>query len=191
MILNPNCSEAVFRFYTLDPKKIQYILQSIADEVSAETDFGPHKNQKIPLFEKAEDYERPYNKISKKEWDRYFEVLKKIDERLDKGEIDKSSWEKLRAEEWDKLQAKRYPKGSLLYACAGLGDNEAVITIEKDKGAFVLNIGNNDIAENKTGWIEKIKALGIKAEEAELCEELKEKYARDCTCGIVYGLQEE
>jgi len=74
-----------------------------------------------------------------------------------------------------------------------LGDNEAVITIEEDKGAFVLNIGNNDIVEDKTGWVEKIKKMGIKVVEAEggtkESEELKEEYARDCTCGITFGFQ--
>jgi len=130
--LNPNCSEAVFRFYTLEPKEIQYILQAIADEV--------YENNKcwdkaeIPLFKTAEEYE----------------------------------------------------KQTLIYSCAGLGENESRVTIEKEKNAFVLNIGNNDISNNTTGWIEKIKKTGIKVQEAEYCEELKEKYARDCTCGITY-----
>jgi hypothetical protein len=37
--LNPNCSEAVFRFYTLEPEKIQQILQALADEIDASTEF--------------------------------------------------------------------------------------------------------------------------------------------------------
>lgn len=84
------------------------------------------------------------------------------------------------------LNKKQYTNGSLLYCCAGLGDNETVVTIEKAKGSFRLNIGNNDISPNTTGWIEKIKAIGIKVEEAETTPELQ-KYARDCSCGIVYG----
>lgn len=63
------------------------------------------------------------------------------------------------------LNKKQYTNGSLLYCCAGLGDNEALVTIEKEKGVFRLNIGNNDISQNTTGWVEKIKAMGIKVEE--------------------------
>lgn len=52
-----NCSEAVFRFYTLDPKKMQLILQALADEISATTDFDAHKGQSVPLVERPEEYE--------------------------------------------------------------------------------------------------------------------------------------
>ncbi len=90
-------------------------------------------------------------------------------------------WEQKRAE----AQNKSYPKGSLLYACAGLGDNEAIIKVNEIEKYFTLNIGNNDIEPNKTGWIEKIEKLGIRADEAETDESLQ-KIARDCTCGIVF-----
>ncbi|MEO0126321.1 MAG: hypothetical protein ABIL44_01055 [candidate division WOR-3 bacterium] len=103
--LQPNCSEAVFRFYTLDPKQIHFILQAIADEVSHNCKIWG--KQVIPEFKTAEEYETKYNS---------------------------------------------HP---LLYAIAGLGDNECLIVIEKDKRAFRLNIGNNEISDNKTGWIEK------------------------------------
>lgn len=39
--LNPNFSEAVFRFYTLELEKIQQILQALADEIDASTEFKP------------------------------------------------------------------------------------------------------------------------------------------------------
>jgi len=48
---------------------------------------------------------------------------------------------------------------------------------------FTLNIGNNDITPNRTGWIEKIRKLGIRVDEAETDESLQ-AIARDCTCGI-------
>lgn len=127
-----SCSEAVFRFYTLKPKKVQKILQAIQDEVR-----GAYPGDKdwvgddVPLYEKAEMYE----------------------------------------------------EGTLINACAGLGDNNAVIKVEKDKGAFTLNIGNNDLGANGGAWIDVVKALGIKVQEAESCKELQE-IARDCCCGI-------
>jgi hypothetical protein len=37
---NPNCSEAVFRFYTDDPKVAQEILQAFADEVRSHGGYG-------------------------------------------------------------------------------------------------------------------------------------------------------
>ena len=157
--LNPNCSEAVFRFYTLEPKKIQTILQAIANEISAtEGDNIPAwKNQKVPLFKTAEEYDSKWNKKGKASY-----------------------------------SGGTYGK-TLLKACAGLGDNEAVVTIEKDKGAFVLNIGNNSISEDKTGWVEKIQDIGIKVIEAEggnkESDELREKYARDCCCGVTFGFE--
>jgi hypothetical protein len=82
-------------------------------------------------------------------------------------------------------QKKSYPEDSILYACAGLGDNEAIIKVNEEEKYFTLNIGNNDIEPNETKWIEKIKKLGIKVDEAETDESLQ-KLARDCTCGIVY-----
>jgi len=142
-----NCSESVFRFITIEPKQIQFILQAIADEITANTDYKPHKKQKVPLLKTAEEYDTQYK-------------------------------------EKEKTLKKMYPK-SLLSACAGLGDNEAIIKIEKEKGSFRLNIGNNDISPNKTDWIAKVTSLGIKVQEAEFSEELK-KVSRDCTCGQTY-----
>ena len=149
---NPNCSEAVFRFYTLEPEKIQAILQALADEIYRNDPYYGH--QKIPLFERAEDYQT---------------VVKWREEQVGDTTI----------------RVPRY-ENVLLRACAGMGDPECVITIERDKGAFVLNIGNNDISENTTGWVEKVMAMGIRVEEAERSPSLARKYARDCTCGITF-----
>lgn len=167
MDLNPNCSEAVFRFHTVDPEEMHYILQAIADEISANNDFWG--KQVIPKYKTAKEYETPYGGKPTYGWDHIL------------NEDDGKTWE----EKYEEAQKKSYPKGSILYACAGLGDNEAVIRVNEEEGYFTLNIGNNDIVENKTGWIEKIKKLGIKVDEAERDESLK-KIARDCTCGIVY-----
>lgn len=138
--VSPNCSEAVFRFYTLNPEHIQKLLQALADEVRAycrefleEADPDWIGNTQVPLREKAEDYEGG--------------------------------------------QAFRAPAGA---------DDSVIVTVERKRGAFVVNIGNNGIAENITGWKEKVRALGVAVEEAETCPELKERYARDCTCGIVF-----
>ena len=124
MILNSNCSEAVFRFYTLDPEKMHKILSWIAEEVRADGIDVPE----IPEFEDPKQYESVV------------------------------------------IPAVNY---------------DGVVTVEEDKGAFRLNIGNNSISPNTTGWIEKIIQLGIEVEEAEFSEELS-KLARDCTCGIRY-----
>lgn len=167
MDLNPNCSEAVFRFHTVDPEKMHYILQAIADEVSANNSFWG--KQVIPKYKTAKEYETPYGGKPSYVWDFLFD------------ENDKRPWR----EKYEEARKKSYPEGSILYACAGLGDNEAVIRVNEEEGYFTLNIGNNDIVENKTGWIEKIKKLGIKVDEAERDESLK-KIARDCTCGIIY-----
>lgn len=184
--LNPNCSEAVFRFGTLDPKKIQKILQIIADKISSYTDFKPHKNQRIPLFKMAEEYDTNYKRASDKEWNKHMKRDRKLAKMRDDKKITEEEFDKLYKEEDERFQKLQYPKEALLKACAGLGDNEAVVTIEKDKGAFRLNIGNNDISEGDMSWVEQIKGLNIKVEEAETCKELVE-YARDCTCGCVFG----
>ena len=119
----------------------------------------------MPKYKTAKEYETPYGgKPSYSQeslWD-------KSDER---------PW----MEKHEEAQLKSYPKGSLLYASAGLGDNEAIVRV--NNGDFTLNIGNNDITPNRTGWIEKIKKLGIKVDEAETDETLQ-RIARDCTCGI-------
>lgn len=167
MDLNPNCSEAVFRFHTVEPEKMNYILQAIADEISANNNFWG--KQAVPKYKKAKDYETPYGGKPSYSWDSLWD------------EDDGKSWEQRREE----AQKKSYPEESILYACAGLGDNEAIIKVNEEEKYFTLNIGNNDIEPNETGWIEKIKKLGIKVDEAETDEDLQ-KIARDCTCGIVY-----
>lgn len=183
-----NCSESVFRFYTLDPKEIQTILQAIADEISVNTEFEPHQNQEVPLFKTAEEYdtkykagEMSYSGSTRKEYDRQIN-------KIWKDRDDKKITQEEALEKYGKIEAKMnkeiYPK-SLLKACAGLGDNDAVVTIEKTKKAFRLNIGNNDISDNKTDWTGKVKALGIKVEEAEYSKELQ-KHSRDCTCGCTF-----
>jgi len=186
--INPNCSEAVFRFYTLDPKEIQTILQAIADEISVNTGFTPHQKQKVPLFKTAEEYDTNY-----KEGELSYsgEIHKKYDAQINKiwkDRDDKVITQEEALEKSGKIEAKMckeiYPN-SLLKACAGLGDNDAVVTIEKDKEAFRLNIGNNDISDNKTDWTDKVKALGIKVEEAEYSKDLQ-KHSRDCTCGCTW-----
>jgi hypothetical protein len=159
-----NCSESVFRFMTLDPRQIQFILQAIADEINANTDFKPHQNQKIPLYKTAEEYDTKYKK---NEMSYSGSVREKYDKQIK-----------------EKISKEVYPK-TLLKACAGLGDNEAIITIEKKKKAFRLNIGNNDISANKTDWIDKVMNLGIKVQEAEFSKELQE-FARDCTCNEIF-----
>ena len=165
--LSPNCSEAVLRFKTLDPKEIHDILQAIADEISANNDLWG--KQKVPLFKTAEEYDTNYGGKPS-----YAEMYS----------VEKTGTKEVMSEE--EASKKAYPKGALLKACAGLGDNEAVITLEKDKGSFRLNIGNNDIADNKTRWVEKIKKMKIKVEEAETTRDLQQ-FARDCTCGQSWG----
>ena len=57
IIFNPNCSEAVFRFHTVDPEKIHYILQAIADEIAANNPaigkqkIKPQRNTKLHMVE--------------------------------------------------------------------------------------------------------------------------------------------
>jgi len=167
IIFNPNCSEAVFRFHTVDPEKIHYILQAIADEIAANN--PAIGRQKIPKYKTAKEYETPYGGKPSYAWDFLWD------------ENDKRPWE----EKIKEAKKRSYPKGSILYACAGLGDNEAIIRVNEEEGYFTLNIGNNDIAPNKTGWIEKVKKLGIRVDEAETDPSLK-KLARDCTCGIIF-----
>jgi hypothetical protein len=43
-MLNPNCSEAVFRFFTVDPEQIRAILQAYADEASSSFSVPPLKH---------------------------------------------------------------------------------------------------------------------------------------------------
>ena len=181
--LNPNCSEAVFRFYTLEPKKIQEILQIIADKVAEQ---GYNKMMKIPLFKTAEEYDTKYMKAPDSAWEEHFKKTSQLSKDMDSGKLTQGEYDRLYRKEQAKLRKLEYPKGTLLSACAGLGDNEAVVTIEKKKGAFRLNIGNNDLVGGDMGWVGAIKTLGIKVEETATNKEL-EQYARDCTCGITFG----
>ncbi len=187
-ILYSNCSEAVFRFHTIEPDKVWEILQAIADEISHNTDFEAHKNQKVPEFPDVMMYDTKYTgepTYSCEEYDKQRGEINQVWKERDEGKITQDEalekYGKIR-EEIDNLV---YPN-SLLRACAGLGDNDAVITVHKDKGFFTLNIGNNDIEKNETGWVEKIEGMGIRVEEAEYDKSLQ-KIARDCTCGIVFG----
>ena len=95
--INPNCSEAVFRFYTLEPQKIQGILQALADEISANSGFEPHENQKIPLYPTAEDYDTHYQKVRE---DDYKKLMELHGDDYMKGLA--------------QLHEKQYPEGSLL-----------------------------------------------------------------------------
>ena len=52
---NPNCSEAVFRFHTDDPKVAHRILQAFADEVA---EANEHPVEIVPEFRRMEDIER-------------------------------------------------------------------------------------------------------------------------------------
>lgn len=47
LALNPNCSEAVFRFWTADPEQIRQIVQAYMNETSP--------GSKAPVLKKAED----------------------------------------------------------------------------------------------------------------------------------------
>jgi len=165
---------------------MQQILQYLADEISASTDFAPHKEQTVPPLKSADGYHTAFQPLTHEELDGYWSRLQTIRERYANDE----STRKTESERiWKEMQEKKYPNGALLYCCAGMGDNEAVVTVEEELGAFRLNIGNNDIQGNKTGWVEKIKAMNVPVEEAECLPELR-PYARDCTCGIVYGFGE-
>jgi hypothetical protein len=190
-MLYPNCSESIFRFHTIEPDKIQEILQLLADEISTNTGFEPHKNQKIPLFKKAEDYDTDYQEDTTYNSELYKsyhslsnKIMKLRDEKVITQEKAMDLWSNLE-NVWGNIQ---YPK-NVLKCCAGLGDNETVIKVDKEKEFFTLNIGNNDISQNKTGWVEKIKDMNIQVEEAECDKDLSE-IARDCTCGITYGFQD-
>lgn len=161
-----NCSEAVFRFYTVEPKEIQKILESIRLSVLHNKDAWKNGCKKpIPLFKKAEMYDTGYT--GKPSYALVYEG----------GKGDKEIKQVMSHEEAIK---KAYPKGSLMEVCAGLGDNEVIVTVNKDN--FTLNIGNNDIGKE---WVETVKSMGIEVEEAEYSEELR-NIARDCTCGLVF-----
>jgi len=186
MILIPNCSEAVFRFYTEDPREIQYILKALAEEIvttakiaecfdNNDDDFFTMPD-KIPLYNTLEEYDTKY---AGRYWEK--ELTEEEQKIINSIEDKRDQWLK----KHEIQMSKSYPEGSLLKTLAGLGDNEVIITYEPDKHAIRINIGNNWISDNNTHWIEKIKDLNIQVEEAEFSKELRE-YARDCCCGIKY-----
>jgi hypothetical protein len=181
--LNPNCSEAVFRFYTLEPNRMRDILQALADEINETTNWAAHKGQKIPAFGNAQEYETPLGEVTEADVKAMREETGEAYRRLHLGEITEKRHHELLLEAGDRFQRKKYPAGVLLRACAGMEDEECVITVERQKGAFRLNIGNNDILEDKTGWVKKVMDMGIQVQEAERTKELQ-RYARDCTCGV-------
>lgn len=186
-----SCSEAVFRFYTLDPEKIRIILQAISDTVKSKYPGDEDwVGDDVPLLKTAEEYDTGWNgqteyRGSLKE--KYEKQENKIWKDRDSGKItDEEAREKC-GKLRNKMLAKIYPN-TILKACAGLGDNEAVIRVERDKGSFTLNIGNNDISDSEgapCNWVEVVKNLGIVVEEAEYSKELSD-IARDCTCGITF-----
>jgi hypothetical protein len=194
MMLYPNCSEAVFRFWTVEPVNMQKILQAVSNEISKKTDFKPHKTQKIPLLKTAEEYDTHF--IGRPSYSSANKDKKLVELRAAKDAI----WKKRDTGELTQQQAidqadkidddisKIVYPNSLLKACAGLGDNEAVISVDKKKGYFDLNIGNNDIQDNETNWVELAQSI-CKCEEAEgdteSSKELVDK-ARDCTCGLTF-----
>ena len=53
--LNPNCSEAVFRFYTEDPQVAHKILQAFAEEVA---EANQHPVEIVPEFKEVAEIEK-------------------------------------------------------------------------------------------------------------------------------------
>jgi hypothetical protein len=131
--LHANCSEAVFRFYTGNPKVAHQILQAFADEVA---EANEHPAQIIPEFQ-----------------------------------------------EMEKIKQVSFS------ACAGLGEPVTKCIWEPKLKAFVLCIGNNDISPDGKGC-SAVRRLGISVEEAETCKDVQ-RYARDCTCGMVFFSEHE
>jgi hypothetical protein len=204
MILNPNCSESVLRFYTIDPIQMQKILQAIKDEIikkypSNENAWLKPKT-KIPLLAEAKMYDTGWNG----ELSYHGDVRKKFDKQInenwakrDKHLITQQQALINNGKIVAKMNKEIYPN-SMLKACAGLGDNEAVITVKED--SFILNIGNNDIQieekvdttgpryeklKKKPTWVELVVSMGLKVQEAEYSEELTD-LSRDCTCGVTF-----
>jgi hypothetical protein len=193
MMLYPNCSEAVFRFWTVEPVNMQKILQAISSEISKNTGFMPHKRQKIPLLKTAEEYDThwtghlTYSPGDNKELKEKRAEIDAIWKKRDTGELTQDTAHEQVCKIEEEIGKMIYPN-SMLKACAGLGDNEAVISVNKEKGYFDLNIGNNDIQNDETNWVELAQSI-CKCEEAEgdtqSSKELAKK-ARDCTCGIKF-----
>lgn len=190
MKIYANCSESVMRFHTNEPKKMQKILQLIADEINANSDFEGHKSQVVPLFKTEEEYDTNWNKelsysgeVRKKFETEIAQIWKDRDEKVITQEEAMDRYNKIQ----ENISKEVYPN-SLLSACAGLGDNEAVISVNKKKGYFDLNIGNNDISPNTTGWTSEAQEI-CECEEAEgttKSSKALQKKARDCCCGITY-----
>jgi len=185
----PNCSEAVFKFFTTDVKRIQTILQAIKDEIDShysksELDRWQKRGQ-IPLLKDHRMYDTGWNgelEYHGSEADEMNRQRVIINKRVEDGELDEATAQSMLLELEMRKTKKIYPN-SMIKACAGLGDNDSIITAEDD--GIVLNVGNNDISDNDTGWIDVVKDMGIPVAEAEHSAKLREM-ARDCTCGITY-----
>jgi len=74
-------------------------------------------------------------------------------------------------------------EGVAFSACAGLGEPITKCHWERQRKAFVLCIGNNDLSPEGKGC-RTVRELGVKVEEAETSPTLARRWARDCTCGI-------
>jgi len=217
-VLYASCSEAVMRFYTTDPKKMQKILQAIKDEIVSkypvENLSWLNPSKKIPLLAKAEMYDTGWNGELTYHGDvrkKYDKLINENRKKRDEGLISKKQALELNDKIKAKMNKEIYPN-TILKACAGLGDNEAVITVEK--GAFVLNIGNNDIQPGvddttyvdselnkrtidktnagpryerarKKDWVELVMDMGLRVQEAERSEDLHDR-RRDCCCGVTF-----
>jgi len=200
----PSCSEAVFRFHTIDSAQIQQILQGIADTIKK-----TYANEKDPWVKEATKVspekivkDRLYNTLgSNDKTKKALAEMPLADLTLENLEpfIQNSPFDseytrqhvlriltlKEKCPINDEVPLLKDPKDyerTFLFNCAGLGDNESIIKVNKKKGCFTLNIGNNDI---QGSWPEVVKAMGIKVEEAEYSKALQ-KIARDCCCGITY-----
>jgi len=185
IILQGTCSEAVFRFHTAKPEEMQEILQAIKNEVISHysSEDAWLNRDKIPLYDKPEMYDTEWNgelTYHGKTREKYDKQINDNWKARDEGKISKEEALEKYSEMQEKMRKEIYPK-TMINACAGLGDNDSVITVE-DK-SFTLNIGNNDISEDKTGWTDVVDVLGMIVEEAETSDDLS-AIARDCTCGI-------
>jgi len=209
--LNPNCSESVIKFYTLDVKQMQQILQAIKYEILSKYDTDDRDwlepQNTIPLLAEAKMYdtgwngERLYHGSIREKYNKEIAANWKM---RDQGKISKEKALENYGEIQGRMAKEIYPN-TLLKACAGLGDNEGVITVQND--GFILNIGNNDIQPGtrndgtaqadvdttspryqqlmKKSWVELVKEMGLTVQEAEYSEELT-SMARDCTCGVTF-----
>ncbi|OIO64141.1 hypothetical protein AUJ83_00160 [Candidatus Woesearchaeota archaeon CG1_02_33_12] len=200
-----SCSEAVFKFFTVKPGEVQIILGAIADTVNGHyesDDWRPDaikdqeqtaKDQVIyKLGSSAEVKEfvnnTPFKELTIK---KLLPFLKKVYGKVTKRNIDdiKISLDvKNNALATDSNSVPLFKNVSdyenvNILNCAGLGDNNSVINVNKSKGYFTLNIGNNDIGDSN--WQDVVMGLGIYVEEAESSKELQ-SLSRDCTCGLTF-----